>query len=367
MKRIALILGLSLYVLPSIAQSRPTGVYCLPDINNTGRVDCHLILHPSGYYDLELSERTADIVRSTILSHGTYTLRDKQLNTFDLLHGFRMQIHLPTPMQNEIKVEQGFGFLKGRSLLYCHNGYESVYTKRDTNPVKQEQIDIQTLFPIYWETYENYTTGSDYELQIKRENRYALRYKQIIISEGTWTRNRNELSLFDKHLQNPFYALITDKSLISNYLPGDFQGILLCRKKDKPKGLPDSTTLPWTYQASSPPAETKNDLNEPFMMVEEMPQFPGGGDKALKQFLLQNTRYPQSAKDTNVRGRVFVSFIIEKDGSIGSVNVVRGLCESCDKEAVRIVHAMPAWIPGRHNGFPVAVKYMLTIEFWGNE
>lgn len=111
------------------------------------------------------------------------------------------------------------------------------------------------------------------------------------------------------------------------------------------------------------PVEEKRNANEPYRVVEEMPQFPNGGEKALLQFLRENTRYPELAKNANIRGNVVISFVIEKDGSIGEIEIVRSLCKSCDEEAIRMVKSMPAWIPGRHNGVNVAVKYTIPVSF----
>ena len=124
------------------------------------------------------------------------------------------------------------------------------------------------------------------------------------------------------------------------------------------------------YKPPAPPFEEElegfviepEEPNEPYMFVEQMPEF-SGGDKALSQFLKKNTRYPESAKNANIQGYVIISVVIEKDGSIGDVKIIRGLCESCDKEAIRVVKSMPAWIPGQHHGVNVAVIYTIPIRF----
>ncbi|MDR3188174.1 MAG: energy transducer TonB [Prevotellaceae bacterium] len=101
---------------------------------------------------------------------------------------------------------------------------------------------------------------------------------------------------------------------------------------------------------------------QPFMAVEQMPQFPGG-DRALRKFLAENTRYPALAQENNIQGRVVIRFVVGKDGSVDRVEVLQGLDRVCDEEAIRVVKAMPKWIPGRHNGRAVPVVYTVPIVF----
>lgn len=102
--------------------------------------------------------------------------------------------------------------------------------------------------------------------------------------------------------------------------------------------------------------------NEVYQIVEKMPEFPGG-EKALLNYISENIVYPQSAKDKNISGRVFINFVIEKDGSVTDVEVLRGIDKECDEEALRVVKAMPKWKPGMDDGKPVRVSYALPITF----
>lgn len=108
--------------------------------------------------------------------------------------------------------------------------------------------------------------------------------------------------------------------------------------------------------------ENKATDDETFQIVEKMPEFPGGVD-AMIDFISKNINYPQSAKDKNISGRVFLSFVIDKDGSVTDVKVMRGIDKECDAEAMRVVKAMPKWKPGMNEGKPVRVSYMLPISF----
>ena len=96
--------------------------------------------------------------------------------------------------------------------------------------------------------------------------------------------------------------------------------------------------------------------------VEEMPEFPGGMP-ALIEFLQTNIKYPEDAIKQDVGGRVMVMFVVETDGSISNVRVARKVFPSLDKEAVRVVKAMPKWKPGKEKGRPVRVNYTLPVVF----
>lgn len=99
-----------------------------------------------------------------------------------------------------------------------------------------------------------------------------------------------------------------------------------------------------------------------FDVVEQMPQFPGG-DAALFEYLSTHIKYPTIAEENGVQGRVIVTFVVERDGSITDVKVVKSVDPSLDKEASRVVKGMPRWIPGKQNGAPVRVKYTVPVTF----
>jgi len=101
---------------------------------------------------------------------------------------------------------------------------------------------------------------------------------------------------------------------------------------------------------------------EIFTVVEEQPGYPGG-DEARIKFLQENIKYPEEAKELGVQGKVFVTFVVEVDGSITDVRVLRGIGAGCDEEAVRVVKSMPRWVPGKQRGQPVRVQFNLPIKF----
>ncbi len=105
-----------------------------------------------------------------------------------------------------------------------------------------------------------------------------------------------------------------------------------------------------------------NQTGEVFTVVEKQPSFPGG-QKAFRQYVRRNQLYPAAARKATISGRVYVSFIINTDGSIQNVELLKGIGMGCDEEAIRLVNHMPNWIPGSQSGRIVRVKYNLPIAF----
>ena len=101
---------------------------------------------------------------------------------------------------------------------------------------------------------------------------------------------------------------------------------------------------------------------EIFQIVEEMPSFPGGEAK-LMEFVAKNIKYPQIARETGIQGRVFVGFVVEPDGSISNVKLLRGIGGGCDEEAMRVIKSLPKWKPGKQRGKAVRVSYQIPVFF----
>ena len=116
---------------------------------------------------------------------------------------------------------------------------------------------------------------------------------------------------------------------------------------------------------SSAPVEDNQKLpveREIYTAVETQPEYPGGMS-ALMNFLANNIKYPEDAYKTNEQGRVIVKFVVEKDGSLGNFEIEKGVSESLNKEAVRVLKEMPKWTPGKVNNQPVACYYTLPVSF----
>lgn len=122
------------------------------------------------------------------------------------------------------------------------------------------------------------------------------------------------------------------------------------------------TVLKAVEDIATPEPPKQEEQNKVFDVVEQQPQYPGGMG-ALNQWLGSNIKYPVMAAENGIEGRVVVQFVVERDGSVSGVHVVRGVDPSLDKEATRVVSAMPKWIPGKQNGSAVRVKYTVPVTF----
>lgn len=123
----------------------------------------------------------------------------------------------------------------------------------------------------------------------------------------------------------------------------------------------EEVVAPVSPEAKEAPAE-KAAEEEIFMVVEQMPEFPGG-IKELMDYLGTNVKYPENAMKKNVQGRVVVQFVVEKDGSLSEASVIRSIDPDLDAEALRVVQTMPKWKPGMQKGQAVRVKYTLPVSF----
>lgn len=99
-----------------------------------------------------------------------------------------------------------------------------------------------------------------------------------------------------------------------------------------------------------------------FFIVEEMPEFPGG-ELALRKYISTAIKYPVIAQENGIQGKVYVTFVVGKDGSISNASIARGVDPSLDKEALRVVNGLPKWKPGKQRGKPVNVSYTVPINF----
>lgn len=104
------------------------------------------------------------------------------------------------------------------------------------------------------------------------------------------------------------------------------------------------------------------DTNEIYIVVEEDPEFPGG-IQALADYLRDNIKYPEACRKDSIQGRVFIRFVVEKDGSISGAKVLKGVHELLDAEAMKVISAMPKWKPGKLSGKTVRVQYVIPVNF----
>jgi protein TonB len=130
----------------------------------------------------------------------------------------------------------------------------------------------------------------------------------------------------------------------------------------------DTEITPETVVAPPAPPATvaapvqEEEVDEIFQVVENQPE-PVGGMGAFMKYLQKNLKYPEQARRMNVEGKVFVQFVIDKDGSPNDITVLKGIGSGCDEEAVRVIKSMPKWTPGKQRGRPVKVRMSLPIVF----
>jgi protein TonB len=126
----------------------------------------------------------------------------------------------------------------------------------------------------------------------------------------------------------------------------------------------DESTQVDEYKTPVPLQEEETEVQEQevFLVVENAPAFPGG-DGARMKFLQDNIKYPVMAKESGIQGTVYVTFVVERSGSVTDVKILRGIGGGCDEEAVRVVKNMPKWEPGKQRGKPVRVQFNMPIKF----
>ena len=101
---------------------------------------------------------------------------------------------------------------------------------------------------------------------------------------------------------------------------------------------------------------------EIFMVIETQPEYPGGVD-SLYAFVARNINYPAEAKAQKIEGRVFVTFVVEKDGTLSNLKILRDIGAGCGEEVLRVLRKMPKWTPGKHRGKNVRVQFNLPVSF----
>ena len=155
----------------------------------------------------------------------------------------------------------------------------------------------------------------------------------------------------------PVYSCIPVSFTISNYMTGNpYLGpISIADRPDRVKiiDFPILDTITGNRQTTAP---------EIYHVVEQMPRFPGG-DTAMLKYIRENLRYPQAAIEKEIQGRVIVKLVVNTDGTLSDIDVIKPLDPQCDQEAIRIIQSMPRWIPGRHNGVAVPVYYLVPVTF----
>ena len=165
--------------------------------------------------------------------------------------------------------------------------------------------------------------------------------------------NKEIISVSENELNSPQIMIdgaLSDENALKNLHPETIDEV----KVDKDKNSIIITTKARESQTAA--------HEEEFVVVEEMPQFPGGNE-AMQKFIAENLIYPKTAMDKGEQGRVILSFVIDKRGKVGDVKLIRSVSPELDAEAIRVIQAMPDWIPGKQKGKAVNVRYTIPILY----
>lgn len=157
-------------------------------------------------------------------------------------------------------------------------------------------------------------------------------------------------------------VVLPDNKVNDDYIPTQDELTKADPGKVTVKGDPGALNVVETDPPLLPEPVKTIQEDVPFFAVENMPAFPGG-DAELMAYMVSNLKYPALAIRGGVEGKVYVAFVVEKDGSITGASVVKGIGGGCDEEALRVLKAMPAWNPGRQNGNAVRVKITVPVVF----
>ena len=155
--------------------------------------------------------------------------------------------------------------------------------------------------------------------------------------------------------------------LQTQILPIEVEANLVVWMRDDVQSMDEMIVTAWAPEEKEKPVNKEASKVAPqegviFQVVEEMPEFPGGMGEAMK-FLGRNIKYPVVAQPAKIEGRVIVQFVVERDGNLSNIHVVRGVSPELDAEAIRVIGLMPKWKPGKQRGKEVAVKYTVPIMF----
>lgn len=211
-----------------ITFGQTSGIYSAQDFVN--QVEYNIYLYKSGSYLIELSEGvTEDLEQSLVLSYGSYHVQKGHLMLTDKVNEFTMVLSLDN---DKIMVKKSLICITGRTFeLYRKDtGEEPVFFKAGINAsslLTERTNYFKTIKTDFCISYGIYTDKRGYGINIRAENQYSVEYKNIVISKGTWKRDRNELILKDATLRHNFHALIDGGKLVSKLLPGDYAGIIL--------------------------------------------------------------------------------------------------------------------------------------------
>ncbi|MGA2406569.1 MAG: energy transducer TonB [Bacteroidales bacterium] len=225
-------------------------------------------------------------------------------------------------------------------------------------PSRFEVIGSDTVYSVTKEM-PMFPGGDEAFLKFKTENiKYLPEVKSLGI-EGTvlvrfWIEENGSVSNI-KIMQGVSPSLDAEAIRVTKLMPAWEPG----KENGKPVKFVSMTNFDFLLTPRMPPVYEEG---TPFVVVEEMPQFPGGNDALLK-YIAENTNYPEASKEQNINGRVVIRFCVTANGSVSMISVLKSVAPELDAEAIRVVGTLPAFKPGKQGGKPVNVWYMVPITF----
>lgn len=211
-------------------QCQTTGIYSIDSLAEN--VECNIYLFESGNYYIELSENvTSDIVESLVLSYGIFSQEKSEISLIDKVHNYKMVLVIDN---NILIIKKSFSFLKNKKFIF--NSFVTIREPKFLNSdmdflmlEKERQFHNESNKPLAPIDFGVYGNCKGFELIIQKNNKYILEFKNLILSEGEWCRNYNEIELMDVSLKHSFFVLVEGNSLISKLLPGEYKSCFLLK------------------------------------------------------------------------------------------------------------------------------------------
>lgn len=225
-------------------------------------------------------------------------------------------------------------------------------------------------------------------MELKKNKKYELEPKRplffgigMVISLSLtlvafeWKSEIDPIPIFPDEIEDPWTIVIEDPHITKHDIP-DIPKPVEQKKIASPlvevKELTDLLKEDDNKIIDSEPEDLVGSIDfgdetievpeDPFIIVEDMPEFPGG-EQALMEFLGKNIKYPRRAKSIGIEGRVYLKFIVDVDGSITDIQVMKGIGAGCDEEAIRVLNLLPNFSPGKQRGVPVKVQMQIPVNF----
>lgn len=252
-----------------------------------------------------------------------------------------------------VEIKEQFPYNKTYSIkVVSFKGYDSI-------PKTAGQVDFQKMYEV--KTLDESLTDKMFDILANYQNESG------IMKVAFCWEPRNGVVLLDNN--NSVVTYLDICFACQRYFapePGLF-GIFCNEKLDAIKEIMKEAGITYGMRRNEPiePSNNKGHSHNKegvFMVVDEPPEFPGGSE-AMRKFIFDHLKYPTSARKRKVEGTVYVSFIIETDGSIAQVSIVKGMHQDCDREALRVIKSMPRWNAGKDQGEYVRVKYVTPVEY----